>query len=45
MTTYVLGLVIGINNDWGLATSLGDLDWSNLLLEITGLLGGDGLLV
>jgi hypothetical protein len=45
MTTYVLGLIVSINDDRRLATPLGNLDGSNLLLEPAGLLGGVGLLV
>lgn len=44
-STYVLGLVILVNNDVWLATTTADLDGNNLFSEPTTLLGGLGLLV
>jgi hypothetical protein len=43
--TYVLGLVVAVNDDWRLATSYGDLNGSDLFLEPAGLVCSVGLLV
>lgn len=43
--THVLGLIVRVHGNVGLATTDNNLDRSNLLLEKTSLNGGDGLLV